>query len=103
MKIFSDFDVYEHKYTYEEAKVMYMIGEFDGSTICDNLDYEDACRIAEAIYAHWIDGRDASEDEKYAMFPWLEIETEEEDHYIQAYAQRVLENFIELYKEEYLY
>ena len=102
MKIFGDFDVYEHKYTYEEAKVMCVIGEC-GGTVSDNLDYEDLCRIAEAIYAHWVDGRDESENEKYAKYPWLEFETTEEEGYIQAYAYRVLPEFIQLYKEENLY
>ena len=99
MKIIDyDFDVYDYNYTYDHLKVMCVIGEY-GGTISDNFDYEDLCRIAEAIYAHWIDGRTADEDEKYAKYPWLEFETQEEDGYIQAYAQRVLPEFIKLYKE----
>ena len=96
MKIFSKFDVYEHKYTYDEMKVMFVLSQINDSM----LDYEDLMCIAEAVYAHWIDGRDASEDEKYEKYPWLEFETSEEDGYIQAYAERVLPYFIELYKEE---
>lgn len=100
MRIFSDFDVYERKYTYDEMKVMCIIDKYVGDLF---LDYEDLCRIAEAVYAHWIDGRDASEDEKYAKYPWLEFKTKEEDHYIQAYAERALPEFIQLYQEENLY
>jgi hypothetical protein len=97
VKVFSNFDVYERKYTYEEMKVMCLIDVYHTTY---NLDYEDLCIIVEAVYAHWIDGRDASEDEKYAKYPWLEFETSEEDGYIQAYATRTLPNFIKLYKEE---
>lgn len=96
MKIFSDFDVYERKYTYDEMKVMCLLG---ASNTFD-LDYEDVCCIAEAVYAHWVDGRDASEDEKYDKYPWIEIMTEEENGYIQAYAQRTLPEFIKLYIKE---
>jgi hypothetical protein len=64
------------------------------------LEYEDYMRIAEAVYAHWIDGRDASEDAKYRKYPWLEFKNKQEDAYIQLYAERVLPKFIELYKEE---
>ena len=97
MKIFSKFNVYEHNYTYEEMKVMFTLSHIEG---IDGLDYEDLCCITEAVYAHWIDGRDASEDEKYAKYPWLEFENSEEDGYIQAYALRVLPKFIKLYREE---
>lgn len=96
MKIFSDFDVYERKYSYDEMKVMVVIG---CTPEAQDLDYEDACCIAEAIYAHWVDGRSADEDEKYAKYPWLEFKNCEEYGYIQAYALRVLPEFIKLYKE----
>ena len=98
MQIFSKFDVYEHKYTYEEMKVMFVLSRFNEVDFA-NLDLEDCMRIAEAVYSHWIDGRDASEDEKYAKYPWLEFQTNEEDGYIQAYALRTLPKFIKLYKE----
>ena len=97
MTIFSNLDVYERKYTYEEMKVMCLIDTYHTTY---NLDYEDLCRIVEAVYSHWIDGRDVSEDEKYAKYPWLEFQSDEEDGYIQVYAQRVLPEFIKLYKEE---
>ena len=102
MKIFSDFDVHDYNYTYDEMKVMCVIGEL-GGTVSDNLNYEDLCRIAEAIYAHWVDGQDECEDEKYEAYPWLDFKSEEEYGYIQAYAYRVLPEFIQLYKEENLY
>jgi hypothetical protein len=102
MKIFHDFDVYDYKYTYDHLKVMCEIGSFCNEYQI-SFDYEDLCRIAEAIYAHWIDGRTADEDEKYAMYPWLEFETIEEDGYIQAYTARVLPEFIKLYCEEVLH
>lgn len=93
-----EFDVYDYVYTYDHLKVMCEIGGFC-SEHCMSWDYEDLCRVAEAIYAHWIDGRTADEDEKYAMYPWLEFQSKEEDGYIQAYAARVLPEFIKLYKE----
>ena len=96
MKIFSDFDVYEHNYAYNEMKVMLVLG---CTPEANDLDYEDCVRIASAVYWHWVDGRTADEDEKYAKYPWLEFETREECGYIQAYAQRVLPEFIKLYKE----
>lgn len=96
MKIFSQFDVYDHKYTYDEMKVMCLLGASDTF----DLDYEDVCRIADAVYWHWVDGRDASENEKYEKYPWLEIMDDDEYGYIQAYAQRALSEFIKLYKEE---
>lgn len=102
MRIFSDFDVYERKYTYDEMKVMCVIGEL-GGTVSDNLDYEDLCRIAEAVYTHWVDGVSVDEDEKYKKYPWLAFETTEEEGYVQAYAYRVLPEFIQLYKDKYLY
>ena len=95
MKIFSKFDVYERQYSYEEMKVMNVL-----SGMGVDLDYEDLMRITEAVYSHWIDGRDASEDEKYKKYPWLEFENNLEDGYSQVYASRVLPKFIELYKEE---
>ena len=98
MRVFSEFDVYEHKYSYEEMKVMSVLSRMYLNEAAD-LDYEDLMRIIEAVYGHWIDGRDASEDEKYAKYPWLEFESEEEDGYIQVYARRVLPKFIKLYKE----
>lgn len=98
IKIFSDFDVYGRKYTYDEIKVMSVLSRMNLDEAAD-LDYEDLMRIVEAVYAHWVDGRDASEDKKYAKYPWLEVERREEG-YIQAYAQRVLPKFIELYNEK---
>ena len=96
IKIFSDFDVYEHQYNYDEMKVITVLSTID---VNKELDYEDYMRIAEAVYAHWVDGRDASEDAKYKKYPWLEFQSSNEDNYIQLYAERVLPKFIELYKE----
>ena len=96
IKIFSDFDVYEHQYNYEEMKVITVLSTID---VNRELDYEDYVRIAEAVYSHWVDGRDTSEDAKYKKYPWLEFQSSNEDGYIQLYAERVLPKFIELYKE----
>lgn len=95
MRIFSDFDVYERKYTYDEMKVMCIIDTYHTTY---NLDYEDLCRIVEAVYAHWVNDDEMSE-EKVEKYPWIEIYGEEEYGYIQAYASRVLPEFIKLYKE----
>ena len=101
MKIFSDFDVYSRKYTYDEMKVMcimtciYQNGPW-------NLDYEDVMRIIEVVYAYWIDGIDDEElKTKYQQYPWLEFEDDEETECIQKYAERVLPEFIKLYWEEF--
>lgn len=93
MRIFSDFDVYERKYTYDEMKVMSLINDYAQDSF---LDYEDLCRIAEAVYAHWANA-DEREQEKIDKYPWIEIDSVEEEGYIQAYANRVLLKFIQLY------
>ena len=97
--IFSKLQVYDRYYTYDEMKVMCVLSTFPD---IDNLDYEDLMRICEAVYSHWIDGRDSSENEKYEKYPWLEFESKEEDGYIQAYAQRVIPHLIKLYMAEEL-
>ena len=103
MKLFSDFDVYSRKYTYDEMKVMCII-----TCICCarprhcELDYEDAMRITEAVYAHWINGIDNENlKTKYPQYSWLEFQDAEEAGYIQKYAERVLPEFIKLYLEEF--
>ena len=100
MKLFSDFDVYSRKYTYDEMKVMCCIPyamQFDSR----GLDYEDLMRIVAAVYEHWLTGIDTpSDSEEYTKYPWLEILTNEEEGYIQHYAERVLPEFIKLYLEE---
>lgn len=96
INIFSDFNVYEHQYNYDEMKVITVLSAIDEDR---ELDYEDYMCIAEAVYAHWVDGRDESEDAKYRKYPWLEFQSSNEEAYIQLYAARVLPNFIELYKE----
>lgn len=95
MRIFSDFDVYERNYTYDEMKVMNLIEGYCGDLF---FDYEDLCCIAEAVYAHW-----ANDDERFVekvnKYPWIEVQGWEEEGYIQEYANRVLPEFIKLYKE----
>ena len=101
MKIFSDFDVYSHKHTYDEMKMMCVITYIcqDGSQY---LEYEDVMRIIEAVYAHQIDGIDDEElKTKYQQYPWLEFKDDEEAGSIQKYAERVLPEFIKLYLEEF--
>ena len=101
MKIFSDFDVYTRKYTYDEMKVMSVITCTcqDGPCI---LDYEDVMRIVEAVYAHWINGVDNENlKTKYPQYSWLEFQDCEEAGYIQKYAERVASEFIKLYLEEF--
>lgn len=102
MKIFSDIDVYEHKYTYDEMKVMSVLArEYSDTIIDDRIDYEDLCRIAEAIYAHWANA-DERDQEKVSIFPWIEVNGFEEEGYVQVYAIRVWDMFVQLYLEEYL-
>lgn len=96
--IFSQRYVYSRNYTYDEMKVMCVLAKYPD---IENLDYEDLMRICEAVYAHWVDGRDVSEDEKYQKYPWLEMQGREEG-YIQVYAQRILPELIELYMAEEL-
>lgn len=96
MRLFSDFDVYERKYTYDEMKVMNLIAqEYKEDT--NELDYEDVCRIVEAVYAHWAND-DERWQEKVDQYPWIEINGDVEYGYIQSYAKRVLPEFILLYK-----
>lgn len=101
MKLFSDFDVYTRKYTYDEMKVMCVI-----TCICQDgpckLDYEDVMRIIEAVYVHWANGiYDKKVKTKYQQYPWLDFKDSEEAGYIQKYAERVLPEFIKLYLEEF--
>ena len=96
MKIFSDFDVYNYTYTYDEMKVMHMLGVVYDTK---GLEYEDLMCIAEAVYYHWAND-DEVEEEKLAAYPWMEIQGFEEEGYIQAYAQRTLPEYIKLYEEQ---
>ena len=99
MRLFSKFDVYDRKYTYDEMKVMSLILQYGDDMFV--LDYEDLCRIAEAVYAHWAND-DERDQEKVDKYPWIDIYGEEEYGYIQAYASRVLPEFIQLYKEMFI-
>ena len=47
MRVFSDFDVYDYNYTYDEMKVMCIIGDYGGE-LAKDLDYEDCVKIANA-------------------------------------------------------
>jgi hypothetical protein len=101
MKLFSEFDVYSRKYTYDEMKVMCVITCICHDGLCI-LNYEDVMRIVEAVYAHWVDGIDDEKlKTKYQQYPWLEFQDSEEAGYIQKYAKRVLPEFIKLYLEEF--
>lgn len=101
MKIFSDFDVYERKYTYDEMKIMSVLTKnLDGAVIEDEFDYEDLCYVAEAIYAHWAN-TDARYQETVSVLSYLKVNGFEETGYVQAYAQRVWDSFIQFYLEEY--
>ena len=96
MSLFSSFDVYERRYTYDEMKVMNLIAqEYQEET--NELDYEDVCRIVEAVYAHWADDEERYK-EKVDEYPWIDVNGDVEYGYIQAYAKRVLPEFIFLYK-----
>lgn len=95
MKIFNNFDVYDHEYTYSEMKVMCVLCNYDDMTV--DLYYEDLMLVANAIYKHWI--RDVDDDDIYIDNEWLEYHNSEEEGHIQAYADRVAPHFIKLYKE----
>ena len=71
--IFSQRYVYSRSYTYDEMKVMFVLSQTDGSNDSE-FDFEDEMRIVEAVYAHWIDGRDSSEDEKYEKLSQEEVQ-----------------------------
>lgn len=90
-------DVYDYKYSYNHLKVVACI---ESSKSANRLeDYEDVAIVAEAIVNYWSDGRDDSEYELYAQNEWLEIETGEENGYVQAYANRVADKFVDAYLE----
>lgn len=96
-----DLDVYGYKYNYEILKAAVVVSDFTVRTNTANLlDYEDICIIAEAIYAHWIDGRSKDEDEKYQAYPWLEFSSKEEEDYIQYYACEKAFDFVNLYLQQ---
>lgn len=93
-------DIYGNKFSYDEMIAMGNVTHFSYKQD-QVLDFEDLVIIAETIYAHWVDGRDSTEDEKYEMYPWLEFENAEEEHYMSTYSYRVSPKFIELFIKEY--
>ena len=92
-------DIYGRKFSYDAMIAMGILTSYAEQNNI-SFDFEDFAVIAEAIYAHWTDGRDASEDAKYATYPFLEFKNLEEDYYMSAYAYRVVPEFIKLYQEE---
>lgn len=92
-------DIYGKKFAYDEMIAMGILVSYAEQNDIP-FDFEDFAVIAEAIYAHWIEGRSDCEDEKYTKYPWLEFKSLEEDHYMSKYAYRVAPEFIELYKQE---
>ena len=94
--IFTKQDVYEQSYTYEEMKVMHVLAQCNTA---EGLDYEDLICIAQAIYVHWANSGIGIEDVKYEKYPWMAIQTMNEEGYVQVYAIRTALNFIKLYKE----
>ena len=96
-----DLDVYSYEYNYERLKAAVVVSDFTVRTNTANLlDYEDICIIAEAIYAHWTDGRSKDEDEKYQAYPWLEFSSKEEEDDIQYYACEKAFDFVNLYMQQ---
>ena len=100
MSLFNDFDVYERKYTYDEMKVMSVLCSNDYKSDTDDLDYEDLMIIANAVYNHWLNFERIFPTRIYYTFPSLMVMGYEEKGYIQSYADRVMLDFIKLYKEE---
>lgn len=92
-----ELDVYNYKYDYNHLKVVTCIER--SKSVSKLKDYEDVAIVAEAIVNYWYDGRDSSEYELYAQNQWLEIMSNEEDGYVQAYAERVVDEFIDAYLE----
>lgn len=92
-----DMDVYGYSYDYNHLKVVACIERSESVSKLE--DYEDVAIVAEAIVNYWSDGRDASEDALYEQNEWLEIKSREEDGYVQAYAERVVDKFIDAYLE----
>lgn len=94
-------DVYGYSYNYEMVKAAVVISDYCFQhDLVDILNFEDICIIAEAIYAHWIDGRSKDEDKKYETYPWLDFISEEERNYIQEYADNKARYFINLYLQQ---
>ena len=89
-----DMDVYGYKY---DLKVIACIERSPRARELE--DYEDMAIVAEAIVNYWGDGRSADEDELYEQNGWLEIQSREEDGYVQLYAERVIDDFIDAYLE----
>lgn len=96
-----DLDVFSYEYNYEILKAAVIVSDFAVRHNTANLlNYKDICIIAEAIYAHWIDGRSKDEDEKYQAYPWLEFSSKKEEGYIQYYAYEKASDFINLYLQQ---
>lgn len=83
--------VYAYQYNYEQMKVMAMLGKHPDA---EDLDYEDLAQIAILVETTW--------NERYQHKPemdWADIQSRSEEGYIQAYADRTLDEFIKYYKE----
>lgn len=95
MKIFEEFDVYGHEYSYDEMKVMNILAKMPNIY---GLDYEDLMCIANATFNIW--AGNIEDDEIFQQYSWFDFEDIEEYGYIQKYAERILPKLINLYKLE---
>jgi len=87
-------DIYERKYTYDEMKVAYLLGQYFGDSL-KKLDYEDVVKIAASIFEYW--------KPMYNGGTEFDCKNREEEGYIQKYAERIAELVIERYKHGTLF
>lgn len=79
--------VYDRDYSYDEVKV---IAELTHCQAAQELDYEDLCVIGVTIVAIW-------ESQGLGwLYPWTEVK-QHEIGYVQSYASRTAEDYINLY------
>ena len=93
-KFDKNFNVYEEKYDYDFVKAFSIISAKESE-----LDYEDLFIITQACYEMWqtqISGY-------FKQFPWMEYENDKERGYIQSYAERTAQDWIELFKQTNFY
>lgn len=79
--------VYTRDYSYDEVKA---IAELTHCQAAQELDYEDLCIIGVTMAEIWESCGHGTE------YPWMEVEPQEIG-YVQSYAKRTAEDYINLY------
>lgn len=108
IKDYDNIDIYNRTYDYELIKIAITVIDIatDISDEFGDWDYEDIinlCLNIYDVYMYQLGHIEKDYDIKFKLlleeYPELEIRTREESGYIQAYTQRTVGTFIELYKK----